>query len=225
MDKLSNLERAELDAIALQMPERTDGLMLQLREARVTGRENTGAGFYTTLDVPPSAGTVEVKSPIGNVGTALVGLKHGIGLMLWLTDGRMHKLEGYSFGESTSDINFEQVDFGLVCPRVSPQKQPLLIKEAPELAADLEALLVREGEIILAAQVQNLAIFHRSDHRHSTDFYTAPRPNGPWGPNHRTLALRLGALHVDAVCNKIVMVEVHNRDPRNSDIHVWHVSK
>jgi ABC-type phosphate transport system auxiliary subunit len=50
MEVLSPLEQAVLDAIALQVPEVTDALAGQ-GQVRVTARENTGAGFYTTLDV------------------------------------------------------------------------------------------------------------------------------------------------------------------------------
>ena len=106
-----------LDAIALQMPEVATALALQQRQACVTARENTGAGFYTTFD--PSSGTriEEVRSPFGDVGATVAGLKHGMGFMLWLQDGRINQLEGYTYEESTSDLDFEQVTFGTVCPR------------------------------------------------------------------------------------------------------------
>jgi hypothetical protein len=51
MEILSPLEQAVLDAIALQVPEIADALAVQQGQVRVTARENTGAGFYTTLDV------------------------------------------------------------------------------------------------------------------------------------------------------------------------------
>ncbi len=40
-----------------------------------------------------------------------------MGFLLWLQDGRMHQLEGYSYEESTSGLDFERMDFGTVRPR------------------------------------------------------------------------------------------------------------
>jgi hypothetical protein len=54
---------------------------------------------------------------LGDIGANVVGLEHGMGFLLWLRDGHVHKLEGFSYGESTSDIDFERVGFGAVGPR------------------------------------------------------------------------------------------------------------
>ena len=117
MEVLSPLEQAVLDAIALQVPELADALAGQQGQVRVSARENTGAGFYTTLDVSHHSPIRGVASPLGDVGATVVGLKHGMGFMLWLRDGHIHQLEGYSYEESTSGIDFERVTFGAVGPR------------------------------------------------------------------------------------------------------------
>jgi hypothetical protein len=117
MDSISPLEQAVLDAIELQVPEVADALADQREAIRVTARENTGAGFYTTFDVSHCSPIVNVASPLGDIGADVVGLEHGMGFMLWLRDGHIHQLEGFSYGESTSDIDFERVAFGAVGPR------------------------------------------------------------------------------------------------------------
>jgi hypothetical protein len=117
MEVLSSLEQAVLNAIALQVPEVADALAGQQGKVRVTARENTGAGFYTTLDVSHRSPIKGVASPLGDVGATVVGLEHGMGFLLWLRDGHIHKLEGFSYGESTSGIDFEGVAFGVVGPR------------------------------------------------------------------------------------------------------------
>jgi len=117
MEGLSPLEQAVLDAIAFQVPEVADALAGLRERIRVTARENTGAGFYTTLDVPHSLPIKNIASPLGDVGATIVGLEHGMGFLLWLWDGHIHKLEGFSFGESTFDIDFERVGFGAIGPR------------------------------------------------------------------------------------------------------------
>jgi hypothetical protein len=39
------------------------------------------------------------------------GLQHGMGFILWLRDGYAERLEGYSYGESTSSVDLERADF------------------------------------------------------------------------------------------------------------------
>jgi hypothetical protein len=117
MEVLSSLEQAVLDAIALQVPQVADALSGQLGKVRVTARKNTGVGFYTTLDVSHRSPIEDVASPLGDVGATVVGLQDGMGFLLWLRNGRIHELEGYSYEESTSDIDFERVAFGAVGPR------------------------------------------------------------------------------------------------------------
>ncbi|WFU78336.1 hypothetical protein QA645_27830 [Bradyrhizobium sp. CIAT3101] len=117
LEVLSSLEQAVLDAMALQVPELAGALDGQQPKVRVTARENTGAGFYTTLDVSQRSPIKDVASPLGDVGATIAGLRHGMGFMLWLRDGQIHRLEGYSYEESTSAIDFERVGFGAVGPR------------------------------------------------------------------------------------------------------------
>lgn len=113
---LSSLERAVLDVIALQVPEVANALAGQWEKVHVTARENTGAGFYTKFDVPQGS-PIERAAPLGDVGASVDGLEHGMGFLLWLQDGHIHQLEGYSYEENTSDIDFERVVFGAVGPR------------------------------------------------------------------------------------------------------------
>jgi len=116
MEVLSSLERAVLNAIALQVPEVADALAGQQVKVRVTARKNTGRGFYTTLDVSHCSPIKGVASPVGDVGATVAGLQHGMGFLLWLRDGHIHELEGYAY-EDTSGIDFERVAFGAVGPR------------------------------------------------------------------------------------------------------------
>ncbi|MBR0875051.1 hypothetical protein JQ633_32160 [Bradyrhizobium tropiciagri] len=110
MEELSALEQAVLGAIALQVPEVADALASP-RGVRAIARENTGAGFHTTLDVSYPSPINGVTSPLGCVDATVAGLQHGMGFLLWLRDGHISKLEGFSYGESTSRIDFERVTF------------------------------------------------------------------------------------------------------------------
>jgi hypothetical protein len=113
MCKLSKLEDAVLRAIAAQYPDASSAIDSQRSVACVTGRSNTGGGFYTTFEVTQSCPVVAVASPIGNVTARVQGLDHGMGFILWLQNGRLSKLEGYSFEEDTARIDLEAADFDL----------------------------------------------------------------------------------------------------------------
>jgi hypothetical protein len=117
MHELTPLERAVLLAIVEQATEVSPLLGLQVDSARVVKRENTGAGFYTTFDVSSSEAMDGVKSPLGDVGATVNGLEHGMGFLLWIEDGRVGQLEGYSYDESTSGLDFEHIRFNSVGPR------------------------------------------------------------------------------------------------------------
>jgi hypothetical protein len=104
-----------LNAIGLQVPKLADALAQQ-GTINVTARENTGAGFYTTFDASRCSPIKDVASPLGRVGTTIAGLEHGMGFLLWLCDGHIHQLEGFSYGENTSCIDFEKAEFGAIEP-------------------------------------------------------------------------------------------------------------
>jgi hypothetical protein len=100
---------------------------------------------------------------------------------------------------------------------------PLLIDAMPELAQELESLLVKDGESDLAVQVRQLHIVDRC--RCGDDFcatfYTVPRPNGAWGAGHRNISLdcETGMLILDVVNDKITCVEVLDRDEIRHRLH------
>ena len=97
MGGLSKLERAVLHAIVDQVPEHKGALESQLARANVVERENTGAGFFTTLSVAAEPAIDGLKSPVGDVRAVVAGLRFGF--LLWLKNGRVLTLEGYTYGE------------------------------------------------------------------------------------------------------------------------------
>jgi len=77
----------------------------QFTVARVTFREMTGVGFFTRFVLPSG---VPVLSPptsfaFGDVYAELEGLRHGAGFVLFVEQGRLYMLEGYSFDEPWPD--------------------------------------------------------------------------------------------------------------------------
>ena len=94
---------------------------------------------------------------------------------------------------------------------MTPKTPYRLIQIEPNVVSDLQMLLVQAGEVSLAAQVEQLSVVEQADHAHGSDFYMVPRSKGRWGPNHRTLGLQPGALHIDVVNDQIVCIEVLRR--------------
>jgi hypothetical protein len=99
---LSELERAVLSALLAGDDPRLATLGEQLEVATVTGRDVTGAGFFTRFSVPPPVARVAepIKNPIDDVCAELAGEEHPAGFLLWLEDGALQALEGFSYVES-----------------------------------------------------------------------------------------------------------------------------
>lgn len=91
----------------------------------------------------------------------------------------------------------------------------LLTEILPTLALELEQLLRNHGELDLAAQVFQLAVVDRCrcGDNFCSSFYTQPKPEGRYGPDHRCIDLDAteGMLILDVVAEKIAHVEVLNR--------------
>ena len=90
-------------------------LEAQLSEAVFVSRENTGAGFYTSFSVSRGSNLPVGGERLRNGPEMRIdGLQHGMGFILWLKDGCAELIEGYSYGESTVEIDFERVGFEIL---------------------------------------------------------------------------------------------------------------
>jgi hypothetical protein len=110
---LTNLEIAAIRTIIDEIPEWRSVLTHQLELVEVADRENTGGGFFTDLRIPDSAPAVVGQTHLGETTHAAIdGLEYGVGLILFLKEGRMDLLEGYSVGgEDTKPIDWERIGF------------------------------------------------------------------------------------------------------------------
>lgn len=90
-----------------------------------------------------------------------------------------------------------------------------LVDVFPDLASELRAGLVADGDDDLAVQVDDLLITDvcRCDDSFCTSFYTGPRPDGAWGPGLRNVLPEVasGMVIVDVVDGVIRYVEVLDR--------------
>lgn len=112
---LTPLERAVFRAVCEMHTADRDALEAQLSTATVRSRENTGAGFYTSFDVQR-----DYVVSIGGEGlkrgpqARIDGFQHGMGFILWLKQGYLDCLEGYSYDDSTAGIDLERIGFEIV---------------------------------------------------------------------------------------------------------------
>ncbi|WP_295700218.1 hypothetical protein [Lapillicoccus sp.] len=93
-----------------------------------------------------------------------------------------------------------------------------LVDRWPVLGGQLRDALVAEGEESLAAQMETLRVVARCGcgDDFCQSFYTAPKPDGAYGPGHRNVLLDppwSGMLILDVVDGLIAYVEVLDRDP------------
>lgn len=97
---LSKIEKAVLENLL-------DGnlpFLIQLRQqfarCTVAQREFTGFGFYTTLVVPDDVSRIAgVDIKFGDVIAEIPELPSGAGFLLYIKDGVLDMLEGYSYDE------------------------------------------------------------------------------------------------------------------------------
>jgi len=98
---LTPLEKAVVDMLLQKRGEPFDTIRQQLAHASVTKREFTGVGFFTEFAVQADA-SVRRNLPdatIGDVGAKFPMLQHGAGFLLFIRDGVVSMLEGYTYDE------------------------------------------------------------------------------------------------------------------------------
>ena len=108
MRDLWPLEAAILNMFAAMCS--VDALAIRQQTATMVVREfrNSGAGFFSELQVDPDVALICGRSPLLYVGARVVGLGGpGMGFILFHDGGRARTLEGFRYG----DVDTRQVDF------------------------------------------------------------------------------------------------------------------
>jgi hypothetical protein len=103
MEPLNEFERAVLTSMLEGDDPVSTALRSQLAVVAVRHRKFTGVGFFTDLAVPADtlpAPTSSGVPALPDVGADIEGLRHGAGFVLFLENGFLHCLEGYTYGEA-----------------------------------------------------------------------------------------------------------------------------
>ena len=99
---LTPFERIILDALVAGDTAELVVLREQVAAASATARELTGVGFFATLAIPPGSPRLApaIGGSLSDVGATLIGVEHGVGFVLFLKDGALDVLEGFTYGEA-----------------------------------------------------------------------------------------------------------------------------
>lgn len=103
--KLTELEKAVLEMTLDKPGEPYETIRQQLAHARITARELTGVGFMTSLEVPADSPARRdlPDMHLGDVGAELPGVKHGAGFVLFIENGVVCQLEGFTYDDPWPD--------------------------------------------------------------------------------------------------------------------------
>jgi hypothetical protein len=81
-------------------------LRKQFQDSSIKFRKDTGVGFYLTFyipnDLPPIFDEVPLCKPnfcFGDVKAHIQGLRNGAGFLIWVKNGYLDQLEGYTYDE------------------------------------------------------------------------------------------------------------------------------
>jgi hypothetical protein len=77
----------------------------QAEQLIVSSREMTGVGFFTEFAVARGAAQppVDRSFRLGGVSGIADGVRHGLGFVLFVENGLLHMLEGYTYDEPWPD--------------------------------------------------------------------------------------------------------------------------
>jgi hypothetical protein len=105
MSKLTILEDQVLQMLLRGEDEVVSVLRLQASHADASSRKMTGVGFFTNFEI--SADVPRVKTcltfKLGDVNGTADNLKHGLGFLLYVANGALSMLEGYTYDEPWPD--------------------------------------------------------------------------------------------------------------------------
>jgi hypothetical protein len=108
--QLTALESAVVEKLLQKHPAFADGVREQLSHAIVSSRDYSGVGFFTNFAIPQGAPVRRElgDAELGGVGAEIGGIEHGAGFILFIRDGAISLLEGYTHGDAKWPENIRE---------------------------------------------------------------------------------------------------------------------
>jgi hypothetical protein len=105
MTEMTPLENAVLQGLLSGEDDDLAILRQQAAEAKVYFRKFTGVGFFAEFAVPPDAKRLpqSTKFKLGDVNGTAENVKYALGFVLYVNDGVLSALEGYTYDEPWPD--------------------------------------------------------------------------------------------------------------------------
>jgi hypothetical protein len=105
MEPFTRIERAVIEKLLAQGPTILEPLKQQAGAASVSRREHTGVGFFTEIVLPPNVTRAKIapRAHLSDVDAHMPNLRNGAGFVLFLKDGALERLEGYTYDEPWPD--------------------------------------------------------------------------------------------------------------------------
>lgn len=101
-EPLTRLERDVIAAFVSRSDPAMDGLRGQLDVCRIKARRFTGVGFFTDIVVPQRLAVAEIgRRVLSGMNAELDGLQYGAGFLLFIEDGMLDMLEGFTYGDAS----------------------------------------------------------------------------------------------------------------------------
>lgn len=103
------------------------GLRAQQRQLTVGSVQLSGVGFFAELIVPPDIPAVSPARLVGgNADIQLTGVMHGAGCLLFVEEGRLTFLEGYTNAGEEWRPDSHVLSIGHITPYQVDSEQPCL---------------------------------------------------------------------------------------------------
>ncbi len=97
-DPLTPLERDVIATLLRHSHPVMDALRAQSAVCRIKSRQRTGVGFDTDIIVPQALAVTGLDPiTLTDVHAEIEGLEHGAGFALWIRDGMLDSLEGFTY--------------------------------------------------------------------------------------------------------------------------------
>lgn len=97
---MNKLEREVIELFLAGDDPVFQGLREQMNSLAVTTRDSTGVGFYTEFALPSMVNRVEARRlRLTSVRGSTDSLQNGLGFVLYVDEGAISMLEGYTYDE------------------------------------------------------------------------------------------------------------------------------
>ncbi len=131
MDMINTVTQLEREVMEMLLSGEHPVLMVlraQWERAKVVQREFTGVGFFTHFEIPVGVPRVPGRRSfqLDDVHADVPGLSHGVDFILFIRDGAIDFLEGFTYGDDrwpetidTFQLTYVQAANGVVVSRTS----------------------------------------------------------------------------------------------------------